>query len=85
MFDRRLEAIGLGPSWTKNGGVYRAENTMNDPIHESQLSKELESYQQEKPWRERQNVDAVEAKDDDESVSGQDATAASDAPIAETD
>ena len=58
---------------------------MNDPIHGPQLAKELESYQQEEPWRERQNVGAADANEGDEKVSGQDATAASEAPIPETD
>lgn len=33
---------------------------MNDPVHGDQLAKELKSYEEEKPWRERQTVDAAE-------------------------
>ena len=33
---------------------------MNDPVHGEQLMQELKSYQEEKPWRERQTAEAAD-------------------------
>jgi tetratricopeptide (TPR) repeat protein len=39
---------------------------MNDPEHAEQLAKELASYQEDKPWRERKAGEDEEAEDDEE-------------------
>jgi tetratricopeptide (TPR) repeat protein len=52
----------LAAAYAESGDFAQAEKwsqqavDMKDPLHQDQLKKELESYQQKKPWRERQTL-----------------------------